>query len=67
MDQKKFDKEKYSQKSEIRIHQVAENIHEQFANLSANTGISISALLKPELPGILAKYPENMKVRRKLK
>jgi len=49
---------------EIRIRGVSESLKTDLMNISKNVGVSLAALLKPELRKIAASFPEHMKVKR---
>lgn len=49
---------------EIRITNVDERLHATLINIANNKGISLSALMKHHLDGIIQSYPERLKVKR---
>jgi hypothetical protein len=46
---------------ELRIYGVANIIYDQISNIAANSGVGMSALLKPHLRKIIDSYPEHMR------
>lgn len=56
-----FTEKNMSERKEIRIKSVRPQIHEQLINISKNSGVSLSSLLKSHLPRIVESYPEKMK------
>lgn len=47
---------------EIRITGVSQKTLNDAKNIASNSGVTISALLKPEVTKIIASYPESMKM-----
>lgn len=50
---------------EVRIRGIGQTLKEQLHNISDNTGIPLSHLLKPKLHEFVNSYPDEMKLPKK--
>lgn len=53
--------EKQTRNPELRIQGVSATTHDQLKNIAKNSGVTISAFLRPKLKDILNSYPDRMK------